>query len=413
MTGTGRCAIVALLMAAVGCSSTNTGTTASRAGAAPADIDALLRDDLVLTSDAGAAPHGVDLYAMPAAMREEIDRRIGGIEDEEDRYRALRRWIFKVADGYQYDPEVTAAIAELEEIGRINCFSFSVLYVAAARHLGLTADVQLVYSPPNWDLAADNWVLNQHINVSGTVRGSLDDKLLQDRMNLPTQTGTRIYKVNRTSTIKYVVDLNPKIIVNAHRTEALGDARVLGRFYANKAAEALVQDDLELAYRYSRLGIEADPASSPVWTNLGVIYSRLEQPELARRSYLAALDADPDADSARNNLALLYYSLGDAEQAAALEKVIQSRRRRNPYYHHLLGENERLAGRYDLAMDHYHAAIRRKRDEPRFYMSMAEAQLALDRPDDARATLNRARKHANGEDAAAIAELEQQLFAGG
>ncbi len=389
-----------------------------RHGVAPQDVDALLDDDLFLTETQDAAPQPalpgmVDLYQLPASMTRDLDRYIADLPSQEQRYRALRRWAFDQADRYEYDPGTTAAPADLAAVGRINCFSFSVLFVAAARRVGLPAEVQLVYSPPNWDIDADNWILNQHINVTGTFR-SARSPAVSVGPAATGSTGSMIRKGPGNSAEQYVVDLNPDIVVNAHRTERLDEHQVLARFYGNKAAEALVAGDHELAYRYSRTALEVDPASAVVWTNLGVLYAWSERPELARGAYTLAIDLDDDADSARNNLALLYRRLGEDEQAEALEQTIRARRNRNPYYHHLLGRKSVRSGNYADAIGHFQDAIRRKRNEPVFYLALAEAQLALDEQEQARDSLARARRHvkagrADAEQIDRLAMLEQSL----
>lgn len=390
-----------------------------RHGVAPEDVDALLDDDTFLSGtpevSAPPAPDGVvDLYWLPPAMTRELERDIASLPSQEQRYRALRRWAFDQADRYEYDPGTTAAPADLAAVGRINCFSFSVLFVAAARQVGLPAEVQLVYSPPNWDIDADNWILNQHINVTGSFRSARSPAVSVG----PTATGSTgsMIRKGKNSAEQYVVDLNPDIVINAHRTERLAEHQVLARFYGNKAAEALVAGDHELAYRYSRTALAVDPASAVVWTNLGVLYAWSERPELARGAYNLAIDVDDDADSARNNLALLYRRLGEDEQAEALEQVIRARRNRNPYYHHLLGRKSVRSGNYPDAVSHFEDAIRRKRDEPVFYLALAEAQLALDEPDEARDALDRARRHVkvgrtDAEQVDRLALLEKTLLA--
>lgn len=395
--------VLVLALALAGCTSTfvsNVASTFSSAfslndGVAPENIDALLDDDLFLEDSGPLLSNPVALYELPEDLARELDREIRPLPTDEQRYRALRRWIFDKAGNYEYDPGVTAAISELAEVGKINCFSFSVLYVAAARHLGLTADVQLVYSPPSWDMSESTWVLNQHINVSGEVRRS--SGLQRNRVQV--QIGTHTTRPEQ-SIIKYVVDLNPNLIVNVHRTERLRDDQVLARFYGNRAAEALVNGDYALAYAYSRRGLEADERSSQVLTNLGVLYARVDRSDLARQAYLAALHADSDADSARNNLVLIYRREGEVEEAERLERRIQARRSKNPYYHYVVGRQEADSGAYEQAIGSFKRAIRRKRNEPMFYVSLADAQTALGLEQDALETLQRGRRYADGENMA-------------
>jgi tetratricopeptide (TPR) repeat protein len=271
--------------------------------------------------------------------------------------------------------------------------------------------VQLVYSPPNWDLSDRTWVLNQHINVTGTVKGSISMGESRNRVALPSHTGTIIKPDFMLDTfIKYVVDLNPKLVVNAYRTEVLDDHQFASRFYGNLAAQALLEENYTDAYLYNKQAINFDKLSSLAWNNLGVLYSRIDQPDLARKSYLTAIQVDPDADAARNNLASLYRKVGNTSEANQLDQGITQRRKKNPYYHYYLGEDLLKVGDYEEAIDYFRQAIRRKKDEQLFYLSMAEAQLELDQIRDAERSLNKAEKYAEKANSERYVQLTKALL---
>jgi tetratricopeptide (TPR) repeat protein len=335
--------------------------------------------------------HQAALFELPESVVRDLDREITTLRNEEARYRALRRWIFRVAEQYEYDPAITASLAELDDLGKINCFSFSLLFLAAARHVDVPAVMQLVYTPPDWQETDGTWVLNQHVNVSGTVARHVDREALSSRHRMALQTGTLIRpNAAHASPIRYVVDLNPRVVVHAHRTRLLADHEIVGLFYSNKAAEAIFMADYTSAYHYSKLALNADRSSGTAWNNLGIYFSRTGQLEHARDAYLTAIAVDPDADSSRNNLVSVLRQLGDVERAAALDQQARARRSRNPYYHYGIGRQRLDARDYAASIAHFRSAIRRKRDEQRFYLSLAEAQLALGQHDGARQTLKRA-----------------------
>lgn len=393
-------------------SSTSTSTaTGSLAGPAPAvSVPAELLHDEFFTDASAALFVPVDIYALPDSVRAYLDEHVASLPNEERKYRELRRWIFDLADQYEYDPEVTASLAELDEVGIINCFSFSNLYVAAARHVGVPADFQLVYTPPSWGASNQTWVLNQHVNVSGRINRLTDNGTMRLEDNLPMQTGTHINPTARRMVyLRYVVDLNPRIVVDAYRTEILQDNQVLSLYYSNKAAEALFDNQLGLAYQYARHAVIADPASATALNTLGVLYGRVDQTDLARTAYITAIAMDPDADSARSNLASLYNRIGQAQSAQEMQERLNQRRQRNPYYHFNLGEDMRQAGAWLDAITHYRAAIRRKKEEQLFYLSMAEAQLQLQQIRDAERSLRQAERYADRDNAERFADLQRAL----
>jgi tetratricopeptide (TPR) repeat protein len=372
----------------------------------------LLQDSYFV--DASAAQFTpVDIFALPPQITAWLDENIAGLGDEERKYRALRSWAFDLADQYEYNPEVTASLDELDDIGIVNCFSFSNLFVAAARHLNVSAEFQLVYTPPSWGTANQAWVLNQHVNVTGRVNRITDRGSERSAKDLPLQTGTYLNpEAIREVFVRYVVDLNTRIVVDEYRTEILTDPQVLALFYANKAAEALFADKLGLAYQYTKHAVQADPASATALNTLGVLYGRVEQTALARDAYLAAIAADADADSARSNLAALYRRMGEVNSASDEQQRLNRRRERNPYYHFTLGEEKLQAGQWEEALAHYRDAVRRKKDEQLFYLSQVQAHLSLGDQREAQRALQLAERHADRDNAERLAQLQQAVQSG-
>jgi len=405
----GRLSIVLSVLVISACTA-NT-HLAKREGKMPEDISDLLADEIFLDASYQNPLPEIDLFALPAEMQAYLDKEVMVLPTEERRYRAIREWAFNEADRYQYDPDTTVPIHELANAGKINCFSFSNLFVAAARYAGIDANVQLVYSPPNWDIDERTWILNQHINVTGVVKGNTTFGESRLDMGLPSHTGSIIKPEFLLDTfIKYVVDLNPKIVVNAYRTELLDDNEVASRYYSNVAAQLLLSEKYNEAYIYTKKAILEDMGSSVAWNNLGVLYSRSDQPDLAREAYLTAIQVDPDADAARNNLASLYKKIGDTEEATAVDLNITARRNQNPYYHYYLGKDLLTIGDYEESLDYFLAAIRRKKDEQLFYLAMAEAQLALNQLGDAERSLKKAEKYATKSNSERYAQLTRTLL---
>jgi tetratricopeptide (TPR) repeat protein len=393
----------------VGCASSPAPN--NRVNLAQEDIDALLADQVFLERPVENDVADIDLFELPAPIERFLDDKIVPLPTEEERYRALQRWVFAEADKYEYDPDTTVTIAQLEEVGKINCFSFSNLFVAAARHVGIPAQVQLVYSPPDWNMSDRTWLLTQHINVTGEIRKKIDYGEFRESARLPRETGTVIRSLpSRHRTSRYVVDLNPEVVVDAYRTQLLEDHEVLARYYANVGVEAMLQDDYDKAYMHTRKAINADNYSAPAWNNLGVLYARADQDELARRSFLTALQIDPDADSAMANLAALHHQLGNEHRAAELNQKLAERRDKNPYYHFYLGEDLLEVGRYEESIEQFRQAIRIKKDEELFYLALAEAQLALNRLTAAEKNLKKAQRYTEVDNAERYSQLNQALL---
>lgn len=359
-----------------------------------------------------------DFLRLPDHYQQELDRSILPLEDKFERYRRLRRWVYRKFEDYEFDVTETYSLTELNNNRKINCLSFSALFVAAARYVDVPADFQLVFAPPYWDKQNDSWINNQHINVTGFLSNS--DKLdLRKGVGAPTQS---YYNVNPgdfvtllpnddsgNSDFRYVVDINPAIVSVRIKREIIDERHVLSLFYSNKSIEKLLQEDLGAAYQYGKAAIEAYPESALAWNNLGVLYNRVDQPDLATRAFERAIELDSGALSAKSNLARLYSDKGMPEQAAMLEQEVTAFRNQNPYYHSALAEESYAEGDLGTAKTRLENAIERKHNEFYFYHQLAIVNQQLGDMDSVFNNLRLARRHARGEERARFAGKLRQL----
>lgn len=237
----------------------------------------------------------------------------------------------------EYD-ETTRTASGTFHTRRGNCLSFSSMFVAMARQVGLDARYQEVDIPPDWSLRNDVFILNRHVNV-------LVDLRLE---------GQR------------VVDFNMEDFRASYDRRTISDARARAHFYNNMAVERMQGDDVTSALLYFRKAIHDDPRFSPAWTNLGILYLRQGRPAYAEAAYLEALKADGRDLVAMSNLASLYERRGDRKRAAAYRKRVIDHRQHNPYYRFQLARQAFAAHDYDTAIGHLKYAIRMKKSEEQF-----------------------------------------------
>ncbi len=360
-----------------------------------------------------SVPQLAHFMVLPDDIRAELDQQVVPVEDEDRRYRALRNWVFsEYQQNYAYDPYHTAPLEDLRDSGKMNCFSFSNLFVAAARYVNVPAEFQLVKSQPQWDMSGKYLVVSQHINVTGSVKRSLsysERKVLQAQQSA---TGSRVRRGPQLNPgFRYVVDLNPDINNGTYRTERIPDSTALSLFYSNRSAEAMLEQDMAAAYRFARLAVLADEDSPTAWNNLGVLLSRDRQPDSAKKAYQAALALDPNYESAASNLERIYRRLGETDQADAMLEKIIANRLDNPYYHYTIGENRVAAGELNRALEAFENAIDRKDDERLFYFALAETQIKLAKYKHAKRNLRAAKRHSTSKDLARYHQLNAQLEA--
>src|SRR5262245_42158979 len=188
---------------------------------------------------------------------------------------------------------------------RGNCLSFTMMFVALAREAGLDVKYQVVDVPPTWSAETEVIVVRSHVNA--VVKTGFDSFA--------------------------VIDFNVFDAKGNYSRRDVADDYVLGLFYSNVGAEALIDRDYELGFGQLRESAKAAPRAVAAWVNLGVLYSRSGSSGYAAASYLRAPAIEPGNRSALNNLPRLYTARGDVALAELYTQRVRRYQDTNPYYH--------------------------------------------------------------------------------
>ena len=345
-----------------------------------------------------------NLFELPVSYQQELDRIIATTDSEYERYTKMRAWIYRHFRDYDFDVTETYSLGQLNTNRKMNCLSFSALFVAAASYVDVPAEFQLVLAPPYWDQDGDNWINNQHINVTGKLEVGDDyinerfsNMAISDNLGLAGQFGWSLGATTQLSgLLPYTADINPAVLsINSGRRK-ITEKQVLALFYSNKSIEALLDRDLPLAYVYTKRALEADPDSSIAWNNLGVLYARVDRQSFSTAAYERAIALDEKMYSAKSNLANSFRASGEEQQAELIEQEIESFRNQNPYYHSALAEGSIATGDFENARDHLQAAVAQKHNEHFFYHQLAVVNQQLGNREAVIENLNRARRYARG-----------------
>jgi Flp pilus assembly protein TadD len=368
-----RTAVVCLVTLCAGCASAparrdRTGITLGEllAGAALG----VAQDSPVLVAEK-------DVLAVSAEMQDFLRAHVAQTASRLPRLRQLGHAIIRdSAFRLKYD-ETTRTASATFHTHQGNCLSFSNMFVAMARQVGLSAHFQEVDTPPDWSFRDESFVLNRHVNVV----------------------------VDLGKEGEHVVDINMEDFRTSYDRRTISDARALAHYYNNVAVERMQADDTASALGYFRKAVANDPAFSPAWTNLGILYLRKGHTAHAEAAYLEALKADAGDLAAVSNLAGLYDRLGDRDQAAVYRNRAIDHRQRNPYYRFRLAREAFMAQNYDAAIGHLKYALSQKRDEDQFcfllgmcYMKKGDEQTGrrwLSRAEELAATDAQRRKYSS------------------
>jgi tetratricopeptide (TPR) repeat protein len=243
-----------------------------------------------------------------------------------------------------YDPNRTYTAIETFEKRQGNCLSFSILFATLAREADLDVTFQMVDIPPSFRADGEMILLNNHINV--LVEGVRSDVNFMQ---------------------SYVVDFNTAEYNGNYDTKKVSDDYAIALYFSNVAVEAMQAGDSRKAFRYLKKGIETDPEIAGLWVNLGVMYSRHKQYNMAERTYRQALSIQPSNKSALVNLSNALHHLGRDEESEYYSKKVAYYRDRNPYYHYFQAQSAYQKGALEDALDYLAKAIRLKKDEHQFY----------------------------------------------
>ena len=255
-----------------------------------------------------------------------------------------------------YD-DSTRTASETFDARHGNCLSFTNLFIAFARHLGLNASYQEVEIDPDWSLTGESFLLNQHVNVFVNFRHSAE----------------RVVDFNFSydPTIEY--DYN-----RIYEKTVVSDARARAHYFNNLGAEFMLHGrDTPQVFSYFSESLSSDDSFAAAWTNLGILYRREGYPDYAEAAYLRALTADPDNMVAMSNLASLYEQMERAREAERYRERVTYHRMRNPYYRYALARNEAIEGNFSSARRHLRYAIGKRKTESRFHALMG-VSYALD-----------------------------------
>ena len=252
----------------------------------------------------GEVPEAHEVMALSPEIERFIDARVRPNQPRSARVRGLMDALFG-NDGLDivYGDDETKTAIETFETRSGNCLSFTILFVALARHVGLEAYFQEVSEILSWDRRGDVAVSNRH-------------------MFAEVETGDGVARV----------DFLPGVEKRYRSVRRIDEPRVLAHYYSNLGAKALTEDDLERAGEMFALALEADDTLAAAWANMGVAQRRRGQLQEAETSYLRALELNPGEISAASNLAGLYRTTGRDRLAGPYLRMVRKHLRQNPFY---------------------------------------------------------------------------------
>lgn len=250
----------------------------------------------------------------------------------------LNAVIHKGLLGINYNPQATYSASDTFFFQEGNCLSFSLMFIAMAREVGLRVSFNEVSIPPSWDmLNQQTFVIYKHVNAKVRVRDG-----------------------------HHIVDLNIKDYKSHYRQHRVSDKQAKAQYYNNRAMEFLTDNNTRNAYRYMRKALQLAPEQAYLWGNFGTIYRREGLFDEAEIAYQQALTLKPQDQVASSNLSRLYYQRGNVELADYYQQQVIAFRLQNPYYRFSLAQQALEKNEIPEAREHIEFALKRIKQEPRF-----------------------------------------------
>ncbi|MBZ9613751.1 tetratricopeptide repeat protein [Rheinheimera maricola] len=317
--------------------------------------------DLQLAGETTQPETAEQIFALPPQTKVQLNELLSSNQSVEQRTKAVLKLIFSYAqDGLLYDNEATKTAGETIASGKANCLSLSILTYSMAKELGMVPVFQDVKIPEYWTSMLRQTWLNGHVNV----------RLKQNR-NLEGVAGFVLLGND------IVVDFDPYSLKQKFPEKTISQQRIVAMFHNNKAAVAYAQGNMAKAYTYYQAAAAADPDFAVTWSNLGVLYRQHGLPDLAEKSYRHSLALDPYSTNALANLAFLYRQQGDIERATPIEQKVMLKRRSNPYYHLMLGNEAFIRNEHENAISHFKKGISLDQNNHESYFGLAKSFYAL------------------------------------
>ena len=271
---------------------------------------------------------------------------------------------------FSYETRGTLTAAEAYYRRQGNCLSFTNLFVALGRSIGIPVTTALVLRVRGSEQEGDLIVVNTHVVATLA------------------STGENVF---------YDFERSRRQQPTAMRT--LGDLWITSLYLNNLGSDKLRAGHNAGALQYFEAAVKLAPDFAAAWGNLGVARRRAGNTQGAFDAYREALAIDSDNPTILANLAALYGSLGRREEAAA---ALQAANLNKASAHVLVvrGYLELTRGQVNRALKLFKRARRMAPETAEPLVALARAEVARGNPTKALSYLGRALEISPGDQAA-------------
>lgn len=300
------------------------------------------------------------IFELPDEVVRQARQQVLSYNYAHERSLALLTFIFgDDAELLEYVNNATLVAKDTLRQKEANCLSLTILAYSLSQQLGFEAHFQDVDVPEYWITRSGNSMLNGHVNL-----------MIYPNKNMVATQNVMVFQGSG-----YLIDFDMVPQSAKQQAKRLPKQTIVAMFYNNKAGDAMMSGQYDLAYLYLKSAIAVAPELAQNWNNLAVLYRKKEMFAEAELVYLHSLQLQPEHTNTMANLALLYHLTGRLDQAAELETQVQRKRQLNPYYFIMLGNEalERLEP--NTAISHFRRSLRLQAHVPEAYFGLARSYI--------------------------------------
>jgi Flp pilus assembly protein TadD len=336
---------------------------------APPD-DRLFHDRLFLAPKVRISAD--DVFAVSDSMRQFVRTELTGPGRTQHPQQALVNALRDKGQlRLEYDSALTRNAAQAFDARAGNCLSLVIMTAAFARELGLPIRYQRVDVDEIWSRSGDVYLAIAHVNLA-LGRRNIDDHFGRGDGEFLT------------------IDFLPGQDLRRARTQAIGEQTIVAMYMNNRAAEALVDGQLDDAYAWARAAIGQDPGFPNAYNTLGAIYQRHGNAAEAEHVLAYALEREPRNTHVMSNLVLVLNDLGRVSEANALALKVAQLEPDPPFSFFHRGMAAVQQGNFTAARDLFATEVQRAPYYHEFHFWLAVAYVGLGDIDQARTQLKRA-----------------------
>lgn len=319
--------------------------------------DSLLQDS-AFQSVAAPVESEQQIFALPETVVNQARQQVLPYQYADERSLALLTFIFgSDSDPLEYVNNATLIASDTYIQKEANCLSLTILAYSLAQQLGFDAHFQDVDVPEYWVTRSGNSMLNGHVNL----------------MIFPEKNRSAAQHIVVLRGNGYLIDFDMVPQRAKQQAKRISQQSIVAMFYNNKAADAMMSGDYDLAYHYLKAAITTAPELAQNWNNLAVLYRKKQMLVLAEQVYLHSLALEPENSNTMSNLAMLYELTERYQEAAVLEDRVAKKRLSNPYYFIMQGNEALERQEADDAITYFRRSLKLQPHVPEAYFGLARS----------------------------------------